>query len=167
MKLNIGCGERLLDGWINIDKYPSEMGVMFGDIEASIPLPDKCADEILMDNVIEHVHSIPKVMGEAHRLLKTGGILRIITPHYSSSSSWRDPTHLHHLSFFSFDMFCNDRNKHYLGGKLFKIANKQLSFGGGISMLGKMVFLINPSLYEKKVAFIFPASTIRITLEAI
>lgn len=167
MKLNIGCGEKRLDGYVNIDKYSSESADMCGDLDATIDLPEGCADEILLDNVIEHVDSVVNAMKEVRRLLKTGGIVHIYTPHYTSHSSWRDPTHRHHLSFFSFDMFCKTRNAHYLGGKLYEISQKKLSFGGGISFLGRLIFLISPSVYEKKFCFWFPASTLYVKLRAI
>ena len=140
---------------------------MFGDLDSFIDLPNACADEILLDNVIEHVDSVVNAMKELRRLLKVGGVIHIYTPHYTSHSSWRDPTHKHHLSFFSFDMFCKTRNAHYLGGKLFEIAEKKLSFGGGISLLGRLIFSISPSVYEKKFCFWFPASTLYVQLRAI
>ena len=58
VKLNIGSGEKRVDGYKNIDKYPSEHTDMFGDLDDVIDLPDACADEILLDNVIEHVDSV-------------------------------------------------------------------------------------------------------------
>ena len=167
MKLNIGCGEKILDGWTNIDKYPCDDGVTYGDIERGLTFPDSTVDEILLDNVIEHLQSIPDVMREAHRLLRKGGKIYIYTPHYTSHSSWRDPTHLHHLSYFSFDMFCKQRNSHYLGGAIFKVVQKKLSFGGGISILGRLIFKLSPEIYERKFCYWFPASTLYVCLEAI
>ena len=167
MKLNIGCGEKFLDGWVNIDKYPSNSSIFFGDIQQGLAYADSVVDEILLDNVIEHIQSVPDVMREAHRLLKSGGKIHIYTPHYTSHSSWRDPTHVHHLSFFSFDMFCKKRNGHYLGGALFEVVTKKLSFGGGLSILGRMIFKISPELYERKFAFWFPASTLFVCLKSI
>ncbi len=167
MKLNLGCGEKLLDGWVNIDKYPSSSSIIFGDIQQGLTYDDSVADEILLDNVIEHIQSIPDVMKEAHRLLKGGGKIHIYTPHYTSHSSWRDPTHVHHLSFFSFDMFCKERNSHYLGGALFKISKKKLSFGGGVSLIGRLIFSLSPEIYERKFCYLFPASTLYVCLEAV
>lgn len=107
-------------------------------------------------------------MREIHRLLKTGGSATLITPHFTSLSSWRDPTHLHHLSYFSFDMFCKAGNAHYLGGQLFVTTHKQLSFGGGIlGLIGRTIFTINPEIYERKFCFIFRASTLTVTLKAL
>jgi len=165
LKLNIGCGSKLLNGYLNIDKYPASELVLKGDLTTGIPLESACADEILLDNVIEHVTSVVDSMREAHRLLKTGGVLRILTPHYSSQASWRDPTHLHHLSYFSFDYFTGD--KPYIPDCAFKVLEKQMSFGGGWSSFGRFIFHLSPNRYEKNFAFIFPASTIRVTMQKV
>ena len=167
VKLNIGSGEKRIEGYKNIDKYPSEHTDMFGDLDDVIDLPDACAEEILLDNVIEHVDSVVNAMKELRRLLKPGGVLHLYTPHFTSHSSWRDPTHRHHLSYFSFDMFCKTRNAHYLGGKLFVTEQKRLSFGGGLSMLGRIIFKISPEAYEKKFCYWFPASTLYVRLRAV
>jgi hypothetical protein len=167
MKLNIGSGEKKLPGFINIDKYLSQRVDLKGDLDKKINLPNACAEKIMLDNVIEHVDSIPNTMKEIRRLLKKSGVVHIYTPHFTSHSSWRDPTHKYHLSYFSFDMFTNDRNAHYLGGKLFALEKKKLSFGSGLSMLGRLIFKISPDVYEKKFSYIFPASTLYVKLRAI
>ena len=109
----------------------------------------------MLDNVIEHVKSAVHAIKEVRRLLKIGGVVDIYTPHFTSQSSWRDPTHRHHLSYFSFDIFCRTKNAHYLGGKLFEIVEKKLSFGGGLSMLGRLIFKISPEAYEKSFVIYF------------
>ena len=70
MKLNIGSGEKKLLGFINIDKFPSQKGDLKGDLDKKINLATGCASEIMLDNVIEHVDSIPNAMREIRRLLK-------------------------------------------------------------------------------------------------
>ncbi len=69
----------------------------------------------MLDNVIEHFYDIPKVINELVRVSKKGAMINIITPHFSSLSSWIDPTHFHHLSYFSFDHFEKDSVSHYMG----------------------------------------------------
>lgn len=166
MKLNIGCGEKRREGWLNIDKFDTGCQDLIGDVEGAIALPDACADEILLDNVIEHVESIPAAMREIRRLLKPGARVTLLTPHFSSHSSWRDPTHRWHLSVNSFDMFCRQRNAHYLGGTLFKVVQRRLSFGGGLGLIGRLIFRLSPDLYEKHFCYIFRGSTITVVLEA-
>lgn len=166
MKLNIGCGEVRREGWLNIDKFDSGQQDLIADVEGAIPLPDGCATEILLDNVIEHVESIPVTMRELRRLLALGGRVTLITPHYTSSSSWRDPTHRWHLSAQSFDMFCKERNAHYLGGKQFRMVERKLSFGGGLGLIGRLLCAISIEGYEKRFCYLFPASTLTVVLEA-
>jgi len=44
-------------------------------------------------------------MEEFHRLVRPGGRVRIVTPHYTDFSSFCDPTHRWHLNSFSFRYF--------------------------------------------------------------
>jgi SAM-dependent methyltransferase len=152
-------------GWTNVDLYPSHPSVILADLNSRLPFDDECAEEVLLDNVIEHVSSVPHVIQEIHRVLKPWGKLRIITPHYSSPASWRDPTHIHHFSYFSFDYFT--KNRPYLGHGQFSIEEKKLSFGGGWSVFGRLIFLISERAYGDSFAFIFPASTVRLVLRKI
>lgn len=163
VKINLGCGRKLLPDHINVDKYPINKDVVYGDLNGRLPFENHSANEILLDNVIEHVDSIVQTMSEIHRILKANGKVRIITPHYSSAASWRDPTHLHHLSFFSFDYFCSGKN--YIPSSSFHILHKRLSFGGGMGLIGRLFFKLSPSFYERHFAFVFPASTIDVTLQ--
>lgn len=166
MKLNIGCGDRFLEGYVNIDKYPLDDSVVFGDLDSRIGLADGCADSILLDNVIEHVSRVEHSMAEVHRLLKPGGEVTIITPHFTSISSWRDPTHRHHLSYFSFDYFSKKRSR-YTGSSHFEITAKKLTFGGGLSLIGKAIFIVSPDLYERHLCFVFRASTLTVILRKV
>ena len=163
-KLNIGCGTSTKQGWINVDKYvPFDIPeVVFGDIEEGLQYPDESFDEILLDNVIEHLNDIPSSIQEIHRLLIPGGVCTLITPHFSSASSWRDPTHVHHLSYFSFDYFATGSRSNYLGTK-FKV-EKKLSFGGGFGLIGRLLFKLSPERWENRYSFIFRASSIKIRL---
>ena len=165
LKLNIGCGTKPLPGWTNIEKYPSGHEDMVGDICAGLDLPDACASEILLDNVIEHLDSIPDAMAELHRLLAPGGRLVILTPHYSSAASWRDPTHRSHLGFFSMAYFCSEKGDNYIGDCRFEMVQKRLSFGGNLlGLIGRGLFALSPEKWEKRWAFMFRASTLTFIL---
>ena len=162
MKLNVGCGARPLDDWINVDKHPVSDAVVFGDIESGLEYSVGTFDEILLDNVIEHVDDIPKVMREIERLLCVEGEAQLITPHFSSSASWRDPTHKYHLSFFSFDHLAKETTRHYFGVKQLALVSRELSFSGGlIGLIARLLFKVSPKAWEDKWCFLLRGSTLR------
>jgi len=166
MKLNIGCGNKSIDGYVGVDKFQCAAADYICDIEnEKLPFDDGSVGAIMLDNVIEHFGDIPKVINELIRVSKKGGVIKIITPHFSALSSWIDPTHIHHLSYFSFDHFEKDSVSHYVG-KGVSIQKKKLSFGGGIfGLLARLLFRISPKKYEQKYCFIFRASTLTFWLE--
>ena len=170
MQINIGCGRRVLPGWINVDLYPSDSAVLKGDICAGIPeLKTAVAREILLDNVIEHVADIPRAMREIERLSCPGASITIITPHFSSADSWTDPTHRWHLALGSLNYFCgNENNNRYSEGLAFEMVEVKLSFQGGLmGLCGRCIYSLNPKLWERKFSFIFRASTITYLLRRI
>lgn len=80
MKLNLGCGDNLLDGYINVDKYDKA-----ADIQADItdlPFEDNSVDKVVAYQVIEHVpyNLNDKLFAEIYRVLKPGGTAILETP---------------------------------------------------------------------------------------
>lgn len=163
MKLNLGCGNKRKEGFLGVDRYPCEAVDILANLEDRLPFDENSVDETFLDNVIEHINDIPALMKEIHRISKHGAQIRIITPHFANMSSWVDPTHVHHLSYFSMDHFEKSDVAHYTGGG-FHIIKKQLSFGGILGNIGRLIFNINPRTYEKNWCFIFRPSTLRFTL---
>ncbi len=103
LKLNLGCGTKYLNDFINIDLglFNDNKGIIEPDIicdlEYGIPLDNESVDYILVDNVIEHLSDVYFFCEECHRVLKVGGHLRVITPHYRYHSSWHNIDHKHHF----------------------------------------------------------------------
>lgn len=164
MKLNLGCGNKKKPGFLGVDKYPCDAVDHIADLNSELPFKASSIDEVWMDNVIEHIPDISSIMKEIHRICKPNAKVTIITPHYTSIASWRDPTHIHHLCYFSMDHFEKENVKHYTGGG-FHITERHLSFGGGImGLLGRLIFNLSPKSYEAKWSFIFRASTLKFVL---
>lgn len=164
MRINLGCGNKRKDGFLGIDRFSCEAVDIIADVGAGIPLADGSVTHVWMDNFIEHVPDIPRLMAEVYRVCAPGAAVTIFTPHYSSISSWRDPTHLHHLSYFSMDHFEKQQVAHYTGGG-FTVARRRLSFGGGLmGLMGRLIFRISPHAWEAKWSFIFRAGTLQFEL---
>src|SRR4030095_5730358 len=89
IKLNLGSGRFLLDGFINVDNFAdpdpdSKAEFRKGDIR-NLPFDSESADYILADNVLEHLpmRDQPRAMHEIRRVLKTGGRCVIVVPDFA------------------------------------------------------------------------------------
>jgi predicted SAM-dependent methyltransferase len=81
-KLNIGCGGRVLSGWLNTDYASALPMVMHLDIEKRFPFKEETFDYIFSEHVIEHIPYLGgvKMLMECFRVLKKPGKIRISTP---------------------------------------------------------------------------------------
>lgn len=85
MRLNLGCGRHVLEGWVNIDVQRSPHAKREPEYLCDlrgIPLPDACADEAMAIHVFEHFYEweTSDVLTEWRRLLKAGGKLVLELP---------------------------------------------------------------------------------------
>lgn len=82
IRLHLGCGPVLIDGYINIDGYSNNPDVVQQNIIGPFPIPDNSVDEILSIHVIEHISRkfIDNMIKEWHRILKPGGCVIVEWP---------------------------------------------------------------------------------------
>lgn len=114
MKLHLGCGEKYLEGYTNCDVLKQVRADLHFDLnESPYPFENAVADEILMDNVLEHLDEIPQVMRELHRILKPGGRVEIWVPYAKSDWALQDPTHRHYFTEVSMNYFCHGSPYNY------------------------------------------------------
>ena len=81
LKLNIGCGENIKPGWVNIDLSPNVDLAL--DMRRNIPLPTGCASVIYSEHFFEHLENPPSVqtfLSEAYRVLEPGGLFSVGVP---------------------------------------------------------------------------------------
>jgi len=107
MKLNLGCGTDLKEGYVNCDMVAVPGIDRVIDLKIfPYPFADGCAEEIYCAHVLEHLDcDLVKVMEEFHRMLRPGGLLRIRVPFYNHCSAWIDPTHRRAFTYESFSYF--------------------------------------------------------------
>ena len=104
--LDVGCGVNKYPGAIGIDANPRTRADVLCDLDHfPYPFRDSAFDELRAVHVIEHVSDVVRTMEEFHRLVRAGGTIHIVTPHYTDFSSFCDPTHRWHLNSFSFRYF--------------------------------------------------------------
>lgn len=96
VKVNLGCGQQLEEGWTGVDCVESKPGVIVHDLFTfPWPFADESVDEAFSSHFFEHVPGRLrfKWMDELWRILKPGAKAIIITPYYSSMRASQDPTH--------------------------------------------------------------------------
>ena len=83
MKLNIGCGKKVLSGWVNVDAV-SGPGVDFVAEMGDLPLDENSCSEIMAVHVLEHLYpwDAEKAIAECSRVLMPGGQLALELPDF-------------------------------------------------------------------------------------
>lgn len=81
LKLNIGCGSKLKEGWINIDLSPKADLTL--DAREPFPLPDRSCSLIYSEHFLEHLDypgPATGFLGECYRMLEAGGTFSVGVP---------------------------------------------------------------------------------------
>lgn len=168
--LDVGCGQNKTKGTVGIDRRISpeiplhqQCDIEHNLLEFPWPIPDSSYDLIICQHVIEHLPDTVKTFEEFHRILTPNGKIFIETPHYTWFEAYRHYEHCHMFSFQSFDYFLKG-NRHYKTS--FQYTNKTIFFDDFTFAIG-LGFLANwfPRFYEKRLAFIFPATSFQVTLQ--
>jgi predicted SAM-dependent methyltransferase len=80
--VNLGCGGRFHPEWTNFDIVSTGPGVIAHDLSKGIPLPNESCDVVYHAHVLEHLRQpdAERFMRECHRVLRPGGLLRVVVP---------------------------------------------------------------------------------------
>ena len=93
MRLNLGCCDAPLQGYVNVDLVPAP-GVLAADLRQPWPWPDSSVDQVRAWDVIEHLPDKIFTMNELWRVLRPGGVADIAVPTTDGTGAWQDPTHV-------------------------------------------------------------------------
>jgi SAM-dependent methyltransferase len=167
--LNLGCGQKRLDGAINLDRIPAVNPDVVHDIDKfPWPFRENQFNEVHANDVIEHCSDVVVTMEEIHRICQRGAVVRITTPHFSSANSFVDPTHRYHFSYFSFHYFTGERDFDFYSEHRFCRRQAQIIFHP--TPVNKLIWrLANryPQAYEQRWAWLFPAWFLNFELEVL
>ena len=115
MKINFGCGNDKINGYLNFDKEI--------DLNLVLPFKDGVADEIICFHTIEHLRDKDFTLNEFKRILKEDGIIKIKLP--ILCSTYRHNTIFHTENYFDSVKYFGMRvigvkkgNSHFKGSPL-------------------------------------------------
>ena len=175
IKLDIGCGSSKKNGFIGVDQLKLEGVDIVHDLNV-IPYPfqDNYADEIILDNVLEHLNNPIDVIHELHRIAKPLCQITIKVPYFRSFYAVIDPTHKHLFSYSYFFYF----DKKHIYNQQYRYFNiffniKSIKFDTCYKKENMRFFhrfirkIANtyPTKYESKLGHIFPLNEIEYILE--
>lgn len=81
-KVQLGCGDRHLEGWVNVDINRAVAPDVRLDLRAGLPAPAESLDYVFSEHVFEHLtlEVGRTVFADCHAALRPGGVLRIAMP---------------------------------------------------------------------------------------
>jgi predicted SAM-dependent methyltransferase len=81
--VNLGAGDAGLPGWINVDRASAPNVNCICDARKRLPFEQRSVKGIFTEHFVEHLdygEEVPHFLSECHRVLQTGGVIRIIVP---------------------------------------------------------------------------------------
>lgn len=107
-KINLGSGKNWQVNYLNIDINDYWKPDIVADISndfllhkiikterfGNITLQEDSFDEIIANDVLEHIRELIAAMTMCLKLLKIGGVFKIKVPYDLSCGAWQDPTHV-------------------------------------------------------------------------
>lgn len=87
-KLNLGCGEDIRRGYINIDKDSCEEDVYKHNLEKGIPFKANTVSHIIAKDVLEHIKNLEKLIDEIYRVCIDEAHIFVQVPYYRSDNAF-------------------------------------------------------------------------------
>jgi len=80
LKLHIGCGPQLIEGWINIDVHPAPLSL---NVLRGLPFANGSVRRVFVSHLLEHLFypvDVQSFLAELRRVLQPGGRVRFVVP---------------------------------------------------------------------------------------
>ena len=139
MRLNIGCSDAHIAGWINVDICPPADQIV--DLRERWPWEDSTVGHIRAHDIIEHLPDKIHTMNEMWRVLRPDGVADIIVPTTDGPGAWQDPTHCSYWNRNSFPYYTHlDPHRERFGKAYgvearFRVASADITVPGGVHKL--------------------------------
>ena len=185
MVIELGCGaNKRHPNAIGIDALDYPCVDIVGDIyEVLASIPSGSVDKVFAYHFIEHVENIHRLLAELSRVVKVGGEVELVAPHFSNPYFYSDPTHrsffgLYTFSYFSLNSPLQRKVPTYRKRLWFQLEQVDLIFKStppfyGRHALKKLLGSIFNScrymreLYEENLCYLFPCYEVEYRLRRI
>lgn len=170
MKLNIGCGKDLKEGYVNLDVVDYGGNKIHDLNKFPYPFEENTFDEIYASHILEHLDNFHDTVTELYRIAKHDGIIIVYAPFFLNTKYFGEPDHKIPFSIRTFDNYefiVNRKLKFYEEWKLehrtnyegkaqFEIIEKKF-ITSHFSALSWMDHIVNiePVIYERFFSGIF------------
>jgi SAM-dependent methyltransferase len=164
--LDVGCGSKKFPGAVGLDISPDTDADIVHDLDAyPYPIEPDSFDQILMQDVIEHIAEPYKLMAELHRIARPGARIHLRTPHFSSVLAYGDPTHKQYFSTIAIRSLGEPGFAHYSNVR-FDVVHVTLDLWLPFRLTGIAAAANRwTTAYETYFAFRFPSMNIRAEFE--
>jgi SAM-dependent methyltransferase len=109
-RVELGCGRQKRDPRsIGIDLIDFDSVDLVGDaIECLRLFPAATVDFVSGHHFIEHVSDMNGLLREVDRVLRPGGQVNFVAPHFSNPYFYSDPTHTRPVGLYTFSYLCEE-----------------------------------------------------------
>ena len=116
MKINIGGGRKVYEGFLNLDIDPSCNPDIIVDLEIDkLPFEDNTIEEVKAYHILEHLgQGFFHLFQELYRVCKHGAIIDIQVPHPLHLNFITDPTHMRPVTTDGMNMFSKKANDEWI-----------------------------------------------------
>jgi len=118
MRLNLGCGQKKMSGWVNVDKLPSCNPDELVDLEKlPWPWPDDAAEDVMLSHVLEQLGATPAlyigVMKELYRVCRDGTTVTVVATHPRHDMFLDDPMNVRPITVDGLALFSQGFQRQY------------------------------------------------------
>jgi predicted SAM-dependent methyltransferase len=113
IKLNLGCGQNRLAGYVNVDRE-GDADVLWDLEQFPWPWENDSVKEIILRHVLEHLGETTSVylgiFKEMYRVCRHDALVRITVPHPRHDNFLGDPTHVRAVTYVGLRLFSKEYN---------------------------------------------------------
>lgn len=106
-KLDLGCGPtKVSPEHVGVDMLDVPGVDLVGDVfDVLSMIADGVVEEVHTSHFLEHIPDFEPLLGEIARVLRPGGALTIVVPHFSNPYYYSDTTHVHSFGLYTMAYF--------------------------------------------------------------